>query len=60
MKETYFDLLIHTRTRLAKFIGAGETDEVVLVPNASHGISTILRNFEWNEGDILIEGVYAG
>ena len=49
--------LIHTRTRLAKFIEAGDTDEVVLVPNASHGINTILKNFDWHEGDIIIEGM---
>lgn len=57
MKETYSDFLIHTRTRLAKFIEAGDTDEVVLVPNASHGINTILKNFDWHEGDIIIEGM---
>jgi selenocysteine lyase/cysteine desulfurase len=41
------------RTRVAKLIGA-ETDECVLVNNTSHGITTVLRNFEWNEGDIII------
>ncbi|KAG2107569.1 pyridoxal phosphate-dependent transferase [Suillus cothurnatus] len=41
------------RTRVAKLIGA-ETDECVLVNNTSHGIATVLRNFEWNEGDIII------
>lgn len=43
------------RTRVAKLIGA-ETDECVLVNNTSHGITTVLRNFEWNEGDIIIGG----
>jgi selenocysteine lyase/cysteine desulfurase len=38
---------------VAKLIGA-ETDECVLVNNTSHGIATVLRNFEWNEGDIII------
>lgn len=55
---TYQPLLVHVRDRLAKLIGA-ETDEVVLVANASHGITTVLRNFEWHEGDILIEGTPA-
>lgn len=31
-----------------------DTDECVLVNNTLHGISTILRNFEWHEGDIII------
>ncbi|KAG2104697.1 pyridoxal phosphate-dependent transferase [Suillus discolor] len=41
------------RTRVAKLIGA-ETDECVLVNNTSHGVNTVLRNFDWNEGDIII------
>lgn len=41
------------RGLLADFIGAKE-DEVVLVPNATHGLNTVLRNFEWREGDILL------
>ena len=41
------------RHLLANLIGA-EIDEVVLVPNTTHGINTILRNFEWKEGDILL------
>lgn len=45
---------IEARTRVAKLIGAN-TDECVLVPNTLHGINTILRNFEWHEGDIIIE-----
>ncbi|KAG1729659.1 pyridoxal phosphate-dependent transferase [Suillus paluster] len=41
------------RTRVAKLIGA-ETDECVLVNNTTHGIATVLRNFEWHEGDVII------
>ena len=47
-------LLDNTRARVAKLIGA-ETDEVVFVPNATHGVNTVLRNFEWHEGDVLID-----
>lgn len=54
MRLTYQELLINTRERLADFIGADDKDEVVLVPNASHGINNVLRSFEWQEGDILI------
>jgi selenocysteine lyase/cysteine desulfurase len=57
MRLIYLPLLIHVRERLAKFIGA-ETDELVLVPNASHGINTVLKNFEWQQGDILIDGAH--
>lgn len=49
--------LIAVRERLAKLIGA-ETDEVVLVPNASYGLNTILRDLEWKAGDVLVEGTH--
>lgn len=55
MRFTYQPLLILARERIAEFIGA-DTDEIVFVPNASHGINTVLRNFDWNEGDVLITG----
>lgn len=42
------------RARVAQFIGA-DADEVVIVPNASHGINTVLRNIEWKTGDIIIK-----
>jgi len=41
------------RSRLAKLIGA-KAHEVVLVPNASLGMYTIMRNFEWQEGDLIV------
>lgn len=44
------------RERVAKLIGA-EMDECVIVNNTSHGLTTVLRNFTYNEGDILIGGV---
>jgi len=49
----YMPMLKEARKRVAELIGA-EHDEVVLVPNATHGINTVLRNFEWREGDVLI------
>jgi hypothetical protein len=45
--------LVSVRERLAQLIGA-ETDECVIVPNASHGINTVLRNFEWHKDDIIV------
>ncbi|RDB27630.1 Hercynylcysteine sulfoxide lyase [Hypsizygus marmoreus] len=50
---SYLPLLVDVRRRLAQLIGV-DTDEVVLVPNASVGVNTVLRNFEWEEGDTLI------
>lgn len=38
---------------MAELIGA-KLGEVVLVPNATHGLNTVLRNIEWREGDVLI------
>ena len=41
------------RHRLAEFVGAGP-EEIVFVPNASHGTNTVLRNLVWNKDDIII------
>ena len=49
----YQPLLTEAREKLAKLIGA-KTDECVLVTNTSIGIATILRNFEWEEGDVIL------
>ncbi|TFK33142.1 PLP-dependent transferase [Crucibulum laeve] len=46
-------LLVAARKRIATLIGA-ETDECVFVPNTTSGVNTVLRNFEWEAGDILI------
>ena len=48
----YAPLLTDARKQVAELIGA-ETDEVVFVMNASMGVTTVLRNFEWEEGDII-------
>ncbi|KAJ7790056.1 PLP-dependent transferase [Mycena olivaceomarginata] len=53
MKFTYPPRLINVRQQIAALIGA-ETDECVLVPNASHAISTVLGNIEWQEDDIIV------
>ncbi|KAG8879897.1 hypothetical protein FRB97_001315 [Tulasnella sp. 331] len=52
-RTTYKPMLREVRASVARLIGA-ETDECVMVPNATHGINTILRNFSWEEGDILV------
>ncbi|PCH42560.1 PLP-dependent transferase [Wolfiporia cocos MD-104 SS10] len=50
---SYIPLLKDARKRVADVIGA-DHDEVVLVPNATHAINTVLRNLEWREGDVLM------
>lgn len=47
------DAPLPLRQTVAKLIGA-ELDEVVLVPNATHALNTVLRNFEWREGDVIV------
>ncbi|KAI0926138.1 hypothetical protein AcW1_008381 [Taiwanofungus camphoratus] len=49
----YIPMLEEARKRVADLIGATH-DEVVLLPNATHGINTVLRNIEWKEGDVLM------
>ena len=51
-RVSYQKRLVGVREQLARLIGA-KTDEVVLVSNASMGINTILRNFDWEQGDQL-------
>lgn len=50
---TYMPLLVEVRRKLAQLIGAN-IDECVLVQNASAGVNTVLRNFEWENGDIIV------
>lgn len=50
-----FDLT--NRRLVAELVGA-DHDEIVLVANATTGINTILRNFEWKDGDILFGGMF--
>ena len=33
-----------------------DTDEIVLVSNATTALNTVLRNFEWREGDVIVLG----
>lgn len=53
MRSTSKPLLTTVRARVASLIGA-QADECVIVPNATHGINTVLRNLEWHEGDIVV------
>ncbi|EIW86726.1 hypothetical protein CONPUDRAFT_46645, partial [Coniophora puteana RWD-64-598 SS2] len=48
-------VLADARRRVAGFVHV-EHDELVLVPNTSHGVAAVLRSFEWEEGGVLIGG----
>ncbi|KAG6825652.1 hypothetical protein H0H93_000427, partial [Arthromyces matolae] len=49
----YVDPLNEARALMADYIGA-DINEVVLVANASTGVNTVLRNFEWEQGDTIV------
>ncbi|KAJ7762384.1 pyridoxal phosphate-dependent transferase [Mycena maculata] len=53
IKFSYLPRLTTVRQRVAAGIGA-KAEECVLVPNTSHGISTVLRNIEWQKDDIIV------
>lgn len=54
MRLKYGTHLFQCRKRVATLIGA-DVDECVLVPNAIHGINTVLRNLDWKKGDVIIK-----
>ena len=42
------------RERIVELIGA-RVDECVLIPNATHGINTVLWNIDWKKGDVIVQ-----
>jgi isopenicillin-N epimerase len=46
-------LLDETRRELARFVNAG-ADDLVLVPNATSGVNTVLRSLRFKRGDELL------
>jgi selenocysteine lyase/cysteine desulfurase len=55
MKRTYLPLLTKARQAAADLIGAGgNVDEVVFVPNASSGVQLVLRELDWEDGDVIL------
>lgn len=43
------------RESIANLVGA-DRDEIVFAPNATLALNTVLRNFEWRQGDIIVGG----
>ncbi|WWC92518.1 uncharacterized protein L201_007477 [Kwoniella dendrophila CBS 6074] len=53
MRRSWLPKLNKVRNELSEMIGARQ-EEVVIVPNTTHGIQTILSNIEWTDGDIIV------
>lgn len=54
MRLKYNALWTNCRERVARLIGA-HVDECVFVPNAIHGVNTVLRNIDWKKGDFILK-----
>ncbi|KAK5655849.1 hypothetical protein OQA88_5388 [Cercophora sp. LCS_1] len=50
---TYPSQLVASRAAVAPLLGV-HTDEVVLIPNATTGVNTVLRNLRFEEGDVIV------
>ena len=57
MRVDLANVLRDLRVEVAPLINADES-EIVFVPNASHGINTVLRNLVWHPEDVIIGGAY--
>jgi len=53
MRRKVEPMLTDVRKQLAPMINA-ETDEVVIVPNATHGVNTVASNIDWKDGDVIV------
>ena len=53
IRYTYIKLLKESRSAVAPLLGA-DPDEVVLIPNATTGVNTILRNLSFDHGDTVL------
>ncbi|WRT70899.1 uncharacterized protein IL334_007898 [Kwoniella shivajii] len=53
MRRSWLPKLNKVRQEVSEMIGA-RLEEVVMVPNTTHGVNTILANLEWAEGDIIL------
>jgi kynureninase len=53
MRRNWLPKLNDVRSKVADLIGANQ-DEVVIVPNATHGVNNIVTQINWQEGDVAI------
>jgi selenocysteine lyase/cysteine desulfurase len=53
MRRKVEPMIEDVRRQLAPLINA-TTEEVVLVPNATHGVNTVSVNIDWKDGDVIV------
>ncbi|KAM0332939.1 hypothetical protein ACHAQA_001595 [Verticillium albo-atrum] len=53
IRYTYLELLKESRAAIASLLGASP-GEVVLIPNATTGVNTVLRNVALDQGDVIL------
>ena len=54
MRHQYRELLNGTRHRIAHYVNADSTDNLVLVESASTAVNSILRSYPWQSSDIIL------
>ncbi|KAL7955558.1 pyridoxal phosphate-dependent transferase [Trichoderma compactum] len=61
VRYTYPEKLDKVRELVANLVHAASTDEIVLVPNATLALNTVLRNLKYETGDLIayLQGTYA-
>ncbi|CAE6409609.1 unnamed protein product [Rhizoctonia solani] len=52
-RRDYIPELRDVRARVAELLNC-DTDECVITNNATHGVHTIINNFHWKKGDVLV------
>ncbi|KAL7815634.1 PLP-dependent transferase [Trichoderma gracile] len=60
VRYTYPSKLDESRALLAELLHAADKDEIVLVPNATTALNTVLRNLKYEQGDMIayVQGAY--
>jgi selenocysteine lyase/cysteine desulfurase len=53
IRRTILTMVPLVRMKIAKLLNVS-VDEVVLVPNTTHGINTVLKNYIWKAEDCLV------
>ncbi|EIW53854.1 PLP-dependent transferase [Trametes versicolor FP-101664 SS1] len=52
-RQLFHPLIVKARESIANLVGA-DRDEIVFAPNATLALNTVLRNFEWRQGDLIV------
>jgi selenocysteine lyase/cysteine desulfurase len=54
VRRSWLPRLDKVRSLVAEIIGA-QTDEVVMVPNATHGVNNVVTQIAWQDGDVILK-----